>query len=131
MTLHRLPATDDRVTIPNWTADPRAVRILASFDKHPPATKPIPFHDRWTSATDEYAGYRVEALQHIYAEHVARVHRPERADGDWSAWDAFMDQPDVQAAIFEAMNPVEPVPSLFDMMMVQTVRALRPMRVAA
>lgn len=56
-------------TIPSWTADPRAVKLLTSCAALPPV---ILEHrsrfgntvDQWTS----YAGYRVEALEAIRLE---------------------------------------------------------------
>jgi hypothetical protein len=98
MSLHQQITAD-------WRQDPRAAVILASF-----ATRPISQTIHFTTyviTRDEFAryeGYRVECLEAIYAEHFARVNK-NPANGDWSAFDAFMAQPNPQDAIYAVHHP--------------------------
>ncbi len=98
-------------TVADWTCDPRAACILASFAQHPPkaewrATTYAITRDEWV----EYVGYRVECLNAIYNEHFKRVAPTNTmTDPDWTAFDAFMAQPRVQEAIEVVVHPPEPV----------------------
>lgn len=89
-------------TVPDWTADPRVVRILTSFAKHPPRRVNIPPVDRWTTATTGYAGYRVECLFRLWTEIAASVIERCYATGDYQPWTDFCCQPMVDEAISRA-----------------------------
>jgi hypothetical protein len=119
---------DTSLRVADWREDPRAKVILASLAKHP--IRPTVCFDAYVLIRDEYTryqGFRVDCLDKIHAEHFARVRTPATRDGDWSAFDAFMDQGDAQDAIYAAQNPERPEPALWDTMMADVAMSLRPM----
>ena len=121
-------AADRSTSIMDWREDPRAKVIVASLAKHP--IMPTVCYDTYAMTRDEYTrykGYRVDCLDKIHAEYFARVRTPATAGGDWSAFDAFMDQGDAQDLIFATQNPERAEPPLWDTMMADVVSALRPM----
>jgi len=78
-------------TIPSWTADPRAVKLLASCAALPPVILEQRSRfgnavDRWTA----YAGYRVEALEAIRMEVGERLLQAYHQQGP-GAYDPFRD----------------------------------------
>lgn len=82
-----------------WTRDTRALKLLASCAKNPPAGAYV--HPRYVTSQDchySYTGYRAEALGAIRNEYARTAMRAAQA-GDAAAWDAFQRQPTVTAAI--------------------------------
>ena len=112
--------------IPGWTLDKRARVILDSFAAHP--IQQTTNFDTYVITRDEwsrYEGYRVDCLNAIYAEYWNAANKTQ-AGGDYTIFDAFMAQMDPQEAIHAAHNPREDEPSLWDILMAETVHALRP-----
>lgn len=117
--------------IADWTQDPRARVLLDSFARHP--IQQTTRFDTYVLTRDEYAryeGYRVDCLCAIYAEYW-NVANKTQVGGDYTQFDAFMAQMDPQEAIHAAHTPRVDEPSLWDMLMAETVRSIRAERVMA
>lgn len=93
-------------TVPCWTADPRAAKLLASCVALPPVM--LEHRSRFGNAVDKwaaFAGYRVEALEAIRMEVGDRLLQDHMQQGD-AAYEPFRqwcDQPtasDAVAALF-------------------------------
>ena len=92
------PAT----TFPVWTSDRRALRLLASCAKNPPKGEYV--HSGFALHREcdtyyRYTGYRAEALEVIRNEYGNRALAHAHATDDYSAFEAWTDQPSVTAAI--------------------------------
>lgn len=85
-----------------WTADPRAVKLLASCAALPPVI--LEHRSRFGNAVDRwtaFAGYRVEALEAIRMEIGDRLLRAHMQHGD-AAYEPFRqwcDQPTASDAV--------------------------------
>lgn len=94
------PAND---TAADWTADPRARRLLASIATNPPAL--VEHQARYGRSCDRwlaYTGYRAEALEAIRTQHGERIHTAYMLDGGdatLAAFDAWCRQPTATQAI--------------------------------
>ena len=90
-----------------WTADPRAVRLLASCVALQPKGT---FHrSRYGNAADEwfaYDGYRAEALEAIRMEHGDRLLQAYHQHGDaaYPAFRQWAEQPNATGAITAALS---------------------------
>lgn len=85
--------------VADWLSDPRTVRILASFTKHPPRAEwKVQTYAITRDEWPEYVGYRVDCLKHI------RNAYAERLVHDTDALIAFVRGPDVQAVVGAALD---------------------------
>lgn len=101
------PANDN--TSAAWVDDPRARMLLASCVANPPLSEWK--RSVYTMTTDEwfeYTGYRAEALDAIRMAHGQRVLQAYHTIGDaaYPAYAAWCSEPDVTAAIADAVNAV-------------------------
>lgn len=101
------PANDN--TPSRWTNDPRVRMLLASCVANPPRGEWK--RSVYAMTTDEwfaYTGYRAEALDAIRMAHGQRVMQAYHAIGDaaYPAYAAWCSEPDVTAAIADAVNAV-------------------------
>jgi hypothetical protein len=117
-----------------WTRDPRALKLLASCAKNPPAGDYV--HTRYVTSSDchySYTGYRAEALGAIRNEYARTAMQAAQA-GDADAWPAFQRQPTVTAAIDAAplaLIYAQAATELRDTLMAQAVACFTPMAEAA
>ena len=117
-----------------WTRDPRALKLLASCTKNPPAGDYV--HTRYVTSSDchySYTGYRAEALGAIRNEYGRTAMQAAQA-GDSDAWAAFQRQPTVTAAIDAAplaLIYAQAATELRDTLMAQAVDCFLPMAEAA
>ncbi len=117
-----------------WTQDARALKLLASCAKNPPAGAYV--HTRYVTSQDchySYTGYRAEALDAIRNEYARTAMQAAQA-GDADAWPAFERQPSVTAAIDAAplaLIYAQAATELRDVLMTQAVACFTPMAEAA
>jgi hypothetical protein len=123
-----------RATPTMWTRDPRALKLLASCAKNPPAGDYV--HTRYVTSQDchySYTGYRAEALDAIRDEYARTAMQAAQA-GDADAWSSFQRQPTVTAAIDAAplaLIYAQAATELRDVLMAQAVACFTPMAEAA
>lgn len=123
-----------RATPTIWTRDPRALKLLASCAKNPPAGDYV--HTRYVASSDchySYTGYRAEALAAIRDEYARTAMQAAQAD-DADAWATFQRQPTVTAAIDAAplaLIYAQAATELRDVLMAQAVACFTPMAEAA
>jgi hypothetical protein len=99
------PAAPANDTLPCWTTDPRAVRILASCVKNPPRCTRHRQQFGWS--VDEwytYSGTRVRTLTAIRDELGQAPYLHFQATGVYAPFEEWCLQPDVKQAIDAALD---------------------------
>ena len=98
---------------PCWTADPRAVKLLASCAALPPVN--LEHRARYGNSVDKwtaFAGYRVEALETIRMEVGERLMQAyhQHGDGAYEPFRQWCEQPnasDAVGAVISAARSIE------------------------
>ena len=109
--MHGRKASDDTLTC--WTADPRAVKLLASCAALPPVN--LEHRARYGNSVDKwtaFAGYRVEALETIRMEVGERLMQAyhQHGDGAYEPFRQWCEQPnasDAVGAVISAARSIE------------------------
>ena len=100
-----VPANDTAVEFIDWTADPRAIRLLASCVSNPPKGE---WHEtRYVQTRDltwRYVGYRAAALGVIRDQHGQRALDHYEATGEYEPFRRYCYSVTVVDAIDAAMN---------------------------
>lgn len=109
------------VIVPDWTADSRIRRLLASFATTPPPSVDLPRAECWGTQTTGYTGFRVACLRILRDAILGDVLRAAWAVNDTDALATIADAVTVEDAVADAIR----IPTM--RLVTMTARPLNPL----